>query len=277
MENTLSRIVYKGKRIEEPEIVINDMIDISVEGITNDRVKYFVKDFEKILLSYEVISQTLELDNEPIRKAAYDYGRMYSIAVLLSKIAEEQKERENLDEIKYKSKYLKKALATIDEKGNISGRELAAALGMKNRSDLTNFMNRVERYKLFRCVKVGNKNYYSLSVNGKKYIEYLKATDNYSVKADNIGFFHCLLENLAEELKKSKPKAFSVIIKTNNDIPNNSMFTSKVLKRGIENVINARDVRFNENFIDKSDDFTYCKYKIKHVGACLSMQNDTYR
>lgn len=269
MQNVINRIVYKGKRIEDSDVAINDMLDTAVEVLMDNRSRHIIKDFDRILYNYELVSGKLKFSKEDEHKEAFDYGRMYAIAVLLKKLGEMQEEREYLDEIKYRSKYLEKALEIVEEKGNVSSKELSECLGMKNRSDISNFMNRVEKYKLFRNVKVGRSKYYSLAANGIKYVEYLKTTNNYSIRTDNSEFILSLLDNIADEIKEDVPEAFSILVKTNRDAPNNTIFGSRLLKRKIEGVIESHNEKVVSYYYKKLIAFNSTDYEIELRNNCF--------
>lgn len=264
------RRTLKNKAIEEyvgyvedfqhlENLNVDNLMNLATEVINNNITNNVKEDMQEILSSYEFISQILNLDEDKNAQKAYNYGMIYSIAALLIKLANDSSEKEQINDILHRYKYLNQILEFVNNNGLVTGPEIVKHLNMNSRSSLTNFMNRIKDINLFTIRKIGNVNYYSLSLKGEKYVQYLESHKEHNALSfeNNIyKYFILLLDNLSKELKKEQPEAYNVINETNLKMDGSVAYSSRLVEKKIKKIISSRSEAFVRCFrnIDYSED-----------------------
>lgn len=229
---------------------VENLMDLSIELLKMKDTKKISEEMQPILGSYEIVMELLDIESNYQVKKAYYYGRMYSIALLLMKQSMMIKSTEDMLRIVHKSRYLEKILQILDEKGMATGPELCEILGFQNRSSLSNLMKRVEEENLFNIRKIGNVNYYSLSIKGAKCNEFLKKSkqgDSIDNQLDStICFAVALIDSIIEELTKTKPSVYNIISKANSSMKGSMLYNSKLLQSSLEKLFEVQKRQYVE-------------------------------
>lgn len=241
----LSEVLMKND-IDALSDIYEKIFSLIAEAIFTGSIKQAVKLFNNFYSCIEKFEECIEADDTINKYVILYYGEVRSIIELLYEMDEKIDENELLNLLEDKYKYLNQCINIVGKYSKISGVDLQKSLHMKNSSNLSNFMKRIEPYKIFNVQKVGNTKYYSLSPMGKRSfresISSSEATKNYSEK-----FVISLLNNIGESLENDDRNVYNVLLKTNLEIGGPDESSNELMLSAIRKVYNARKFKFIKN------------------------------
>lgn len=183
----------------------------------------------------------------------YWFGQIKALTDLLSEYVKQELEQQDFLELNKCSKHLDACLLIINEHPRISGMDLKQQLRLKD-SNFSNFLKRIESYQLLNVIKSGNTKYYTLSPQGRRYLQ--KTTTLRSRKTSqtfyNEEFLVCLLRFLASELRSSeRPSVANVILQMNLHGNKGSALigNSRIVRHAIKQVFTASEQRQHQKML----------------------------
>lgn len=197
---------------------------------------------------YERIHLLLEMD----AKERNDWRYFREIYTLVNFVLDQCKcytEKNILKHIKKSYPLAVPVLSTIKEHHTISGKDLQEAVGMNNRSGLTNFLNRIEPYNLVTVRKFGTTSYISLTENGRTLLNLETSDAERTGDGKNIKFetFVSFLSGLEQALSEEKPNTYILMheyLKEEINIEH-----KRIIKHKVDGILSQRDRFANEQFL----------------------------
>lgn len=230
------------------KIVMMSLEKNDISKIT-EYLQQFVNNYEKLdnLLNINIIE----------KKRIYYYGFLSALANLSISLNNNCNKKELFFNLSRQYKYLSKMLEFIEKKGVATGKEIQKHLKLKNCSDLSNFTKRIRDYQLIYISKIGNTNYYSLSPDGKLYLECVNLNNKKAISKNlNYNALYEFLDSFSYQIKQEHPNTFEVMYNLVNAF--GKVDNNELLKIKIENIFISR-----ESYLNNRLKYIVEKYSVK--------------
>jgi len=238
------------------ETVYSMVLEAIGKGTSEEVKEQFSDFYENEEQLAEIVGVMDSSDTEAGQAGAekYWFGLIKALTDLLSDHAKQEQQRQTFLKLSKGSKHLDACLVIINEHPRISGTDLKQQLGLKD-SNFSNFLKRIEPYQLLHVIKSGNTKYYTLSPQGRQYLQKRTALQQQirSCELYDEEFLACLLRFLASELRSSgRPSVANVILQMNLHGNNGSTLigNSRMIRFAIKQVFDASEYRKRQKLLE---------------------------
>lgn len=238
---------FKEINLENVEVLNNKLYSLVFDAVLCNSMDSLESDLKKISSYFERINNLLSLENKN-NKVCYFYGSISAITNLILDIINDHNLTSMLDNISKSYTLLLPALRIIKEYTFISASDLKKKMNMKSISNLSNFLKRIDKYKLVVKRKIGTTNYISLTYKGERFLAQNRKA--MSIVSDetviSMAQLYSLLDNISDELYNANPSTVKVIC--DDSLQEIEIREKSLLKRKIDKIFYARDGYMRSKF-----------------------------
>ncbi len=229
---------FKDENLSNLEMVSDTVYKLAFDSYVSGNSETLKKVLSSMAENFERISNYLhveEFDNAP----SYYFGRISSLTEFLLDIIKEDEEEYNIEGLRKSYPLLLPALEIIKKHNTVSGVILQKELNLKSSSNLSNFLKRISKFELVSIHKVGNTNFISLTIKGEYFLsKNTERTSSKNISCIEIGTLYKILDQIAEESRKTNPSSIKVICTNNIDL---GVRETRILKHKVDRVFSNRD------------------------------------
>lgn len=254
--------------VESEREFYENLKKIIIDSIVNQTYSNLKSDIEKTTWNYEKIFNKLNIEDTN-NSACFYFGCLYALTTSFIEICDRKQIDDNLNNVSLQYTHLRPFLELLYEKGTVSGKMVRNELCMSV-SSLSNFIKRIEKYKLIEINKIGNMKYYTLSILGNQLIKKYNNSknENKNNKYIEIKDILNILTGISQEINEENPNPEEII---HNKI-NFPLTTSekRLLKQKIDVIFTSR-----KNYI-KNKMKTSLSANLRHNKYLMYSYNSEY-
>ena len=204
--------IFQTKDEKQMKALRDTIYKLVLDAEETGSVENLKNSFTQLTDEYERIYASLEIEEKERVEWRY-FREIYTMVNYVFDRCEYFAKKNLLQNIRKRYPKAVPVLSVVKEHHTISGKDLQNAVGMKNRSALTNFLNRIEPYNLVSVRKFGTNSYISLTANGRNLLDLVDSDEGKSVSSKKIEFDALikLLNALEQALSEEKPNTYTLI------------------------------------------------------------------
>ena len=211
--------------------------DLVYSSIVCAEVDKFDMQLSELNNALEKINNILGVESNPSNKICKMYGEIKALTDLEYALSSGIKDRKDFSDLVARYPKFQKLLEVIFECDTISTSDLCKKLDISN-SGLRRMLKNDKTHNLIIVQRIGNSNYFSLSVKGKSLFKNGSILSN-KMRNNYFDAVLSLLDGMSKQIQEISPSSEKVIIKYIGSVF--SPEQKKLIKSKIDNVFNNRN------------------------------------